>query len=124
MVWLFSAIIETLCGGRIFRLSILQLYRLEVGRRSESCTSFTSSTSYTSITRAMIFTDLTGQSMTDPGKTPFCTVEEAVEEIRNGRMIVLVDHAHRENEGHLTMAAEQVTPAPITSTAQYAPALI
>jgi hypothetical protein len=39
MVWLFSAMIESLCGGKIFRLSKLQHYRLEVGRRSESSTS-------------------------------------------------------------------------------------
>src|SRR6266481_6668832 len=40
----------------------------------------------------------------------FATVEEAVEEIRNGRMIILVDDEDRENEGDLTMAAEKVTP--------------
>ena len=40
----------------------------------------------------------------------FATVEEAVEEIRQGRMIVLVDDEDRENEGDLTMAAEKVTP--------------
>ncbi|PYT81557.1 MAG: hypothetical protein DMG40_09110, partial [Acidobacteria bacterium] len=38
--------------------------------------------------------------MTDD-KSPFATVEEAVEEIRQGRMIVLVDDEDRENEGDL-----------------------
>ncbi len=38
---------------------------------------------------------------------PFATVEEAVEEIRQGKMIVLVDDEDRENEGDLTMAAEK-----------------
>ncbi len=36
---------------------------------------------------------------------PFATVEEALEEIRQGRQIVLVDDEDRENEGDLTMAA-------------------
>ena len=38
-------------------------------------------------------------------RSHFATVEEAVEEIRQGRMIVLVDDEDRENEGDLTMAA-------------------
>ena len=37
---------------------------------------------------------------------PFATVEEALEEIRQGRQIVLVDDEDRENEGDLAMAAE------------------
>ena len=39
----------------------------------------------------------------------FATVEEAVEEIRQGRMVVLVDDEERENEGDLAMAAEKIT---------------
>ncbi|MGA8224797.1 MAG: 3,4-dihydroxy-2-butanone-4-phosphate synthase [Candidatus Acidiferrales bacterium] len=46
-------------------------------------------------------------------KLPFASVEEAVEEIRQGRMIVLVDDEDRENEGDLTMAADRVTPEAI-----------
>ena len=38
---------------------------------------------------------------------PFATVEEALEDIRAGRMIVLVDDEDRENEGDLAMAAEK-----------------
>src|ERR1700712_3401021 len=41
----------------------------------------------------------------------FCTVDEALDELRAGRMIVLVDDEQRENEGDLVMAAEAVTPA-------------
>ena len=52
---------------------------------------------------------------------PFATVEEAVEEIRQGRMIVLVDDEDRENEGDLTMAAEKITPEAINFMAKYAP---
>ena len=44
---------------------------------------------------------------------PFATIEEAIEEIRRGRMIVVVDDEDRENEGDLTMAAEMVTPEAI-----------
>ncbi len=41
---------------------------------------------------------------------PFATVEEALEEVRQGRQIVLVDDEDRENEGDLAMAAEKITP--------------
>src|SRR5437868_2281397 len=54
----------------------------------------------------------------------FATVEEAVEEIRNGRMIVLVDDEDRENEGDLTMAAEKITPDAINFMAKFGRGLI
>jgi 3,4-dihydroxy 2-butanone 4-phosphate synthase/GTP cyclohydrolase II len=54
----------------------------------------------------------------------FATVEEAVEEIRQGRMIVLVDDEDRENEGDLTMAAEKITPDAINFMAKYGRGLI
>ena len=44
---------------------------------------------------------------------PFCTIEEALDELRAGRMIVLVDDENRENEGDLVIAAEKVTPEAI-----------
>src|SRR5437660_8644910 len=43
-------------------------------------------------------------------KDGFCTIEEALDELRRGRMIVLVDDEYRENEGDLVVAAEKVTP--------------
>ena len=43
-------------------------------------------------------------------KEGFCSIEEALEELRLGRMIVLVDDENRENEGDLVIAAEKVTP--------------
>ncbi len=61
--------------------------------------------------------------MTDR-KPPFATVEEALEDIRAGRMIVLVDDEDRENEGDLTMAAEKVTPEAINFMAKYGRGLI
>src|SRR5436309_9416762 len=44
---------------------------------------------------------------------PFCTIDEALEELRQGRMVVLVDDEFRENEGDLVIAAEKVTPEAI-----------
>ncbi|HEY6943882.1 MAG TPA: 3,4-dihydroxy-2-butanone-4-phosphate synthase [Candidatus Acidoferrum sp.] len=57
-------------------------------------------------------------------KSPFATVEQAVEEIRQGRMIVLVDDEDRENEGDLTIAAEKITPEAINFMAKYGRGLI
>jgi 3,4-dihydroxy 2-butanone 4-phosphate synthase/GTP cyclohydrolase II len=54
----------------------------------------------------------------------FCTVEEAVEEIRQGRMIVLVDDEDRENEGDLSLAAEKITPDAINFMAKFGRGLI
>ena len=54
----------------------------------------------------------------------FATVEEAVEDIRQGRMIVLVDDEDRENEGDLAMAAEKITPEAINFMAKYGRGLI
>nr|HID57939.1 bifunctional 3,4-dihydroxy-2-butanone-4-phosphate synthase/GTP cyclohydrolase II [Desulfobacterales bacterium] len=55
---------------------------------------------------------------------PILTIEEAIEEIRNGRMVILVDDEDRENEGDLTIAAEKVTPEVINFMAKYARGLI
>ena len=57
-------------------------------------------------------------------KSPFATVEEALEEIRQGRMIVLVDDEDRENEGDLTMAAEKITPDAVNFMAREGRGLI
>ncbi|MGB9242036.1 MAG: 3,4-dihydroxy-2-butanone-4-phosphate synthase [Candidatus Acidiferrales bacterium] len=61
--------------------------------------------------------------MTDR-KAPFATVEEAVEEMRQGRMIVLVDDEDRENEGDLTMAADSITPEAINFMTKHGRGLI
>ncbi len=45
--------------------------------------------------------------------TGFATIEEAIEEIRQGRILVVVDDEDRENEGDLVMAADKVTPEAI-----------
>jgi len=55
---------------------------------------------------------------------PLCTTEEAIEEIRQGRMIILVDDEDRENEGDLTIAAEKITPEIINFMATHGRGLI
>jgi len=55
---------------------------------------------------------------------PSCTVEEALLELKQGRMIILVDDEDRENEGDLTMAAEFVTPEAINFMAKHGRGLI
>ena len=47
--------------------------------------------------------------------SPFASIAEAVEDIRAGRFVIVVDDADRENEGDLIMAAEKVTPEAIAS---------
>ena len=58
------------------------------------------------------------------GMSDFATVEQAIEDIKNGRMIVVVDDEDRENEGDLIVAAETVTPEDINFMATYAKGLI
>jgi 3,4-dihydroxy 2-butanone 4-phosphate synthase/GTP cyclohydrolase II len=57
-------------------------------------------------------------------KSPFTDVPSAIEEIRAGRMIVVVDDEDRENEGDLTLAAEKVTPEAINFMAKFGRGLI
>src|SRR5438045_9167852 len=56
--------------------------------------------------------------------SPFCSIETAIEEIRAGRMVVVVDDEDRENEGDLTLAAETVTPEAINFMAKYGRGLV
>ena len=55
---------------------------------------------------------------------PFVSVPEAVEEIRAGRILIVVDDEDRENEGDLTIAAEKVTPEIINFMATHGRGLI
>jgi 3,4-dihydroxy 2-butanone 4-phosphate synthase/GTP cyclohydrolase II len=57
-------------------------------------------------------------------KTAFATVEEAVEDIRQGKMVVVVDAADRENEGDLTIAAQFATPQAVNFMAKEGRGLI
>ena len=55
---------------------------------------------------------------------PVSTIREAIEDIKNGKMVVLCDNEDRENEGDLTMAAEKITPEAINFMAKYGRGLI
>jgi len=54
----------------------------------------------------------------------FTDVPTAIEEIRAGRMVVVIDDEDRENEGDLTLAAEKVTPEAINFMAKYGRGLV
>lgn len=54
----------------------------------------------------------------------FNTIEEAVREIKRGKMVIVLDDESRENEGDLALAAEKVTPKAINFMARYARGLI
>jgi 3,4-dihydroxy 2-butanone 4-phosphate synthase/GTP cyclohydrolase II len=56
--------------------------------------------------------------------TPFVAVPQALEELANGRMIIVVDDEDRENEGDLTLAAQFVTPEAINFMAKFGRGLI
>ncbi|WP_321491644.1 bifunctional 3,4-dihydroxy-2-butanone-4-phosphate synthase/GTP cyclohydrolase II [uncultured Desulfobacter sp.] len=55
---------------------------------------------------------------------PHLTIEQAIEDIKNGKMVILVDDEDRENEGDLTMAAQSVTPEAINFMATYGRGLV
>ncbi len=55
---------------------------------------------------------------------PQISIEQAIQDIKDGRMVILVDDEDRENEGDLTMAAEKVTPEAINFMARYGRGLI
>ena len=66
--------------------------------------------------------------MTDPADSGYgdaiSTTEELIEEARNGRMFILVDHEDRENEGDLVIPAQMATPDAITFMATHGRGLI
>jgi 3,4-dihydroxy 2-butanone 4-phosphate synthase / GTP cyclohydrolase II len=57
-------------------------------------------------------------------KGPFASIEEAIEAIRAGRMIIVIDDEDRENEGDLTMAASAITADAINFMARYGRGLV
>ncbi len=62
--------------------------------------------------------------MTTDREREFATIEQAVEEIRAGRMLVVVDDEDRENEGDLVMAADMATPEAVNFMAKYGRGII
>jgi len=69
-------------------------------------------------------TQRTDEATAEGGESPFATIEEAIEEIRQGRMVVVCDDEDRENEGDLTMAAQFATPEAINFMAKEGRGLI
>jgi 3,4-dihydroxy 2-butanone 4-phosphate synthase / GTP cyclohydrolase II len=59
-----------------------------------------------------------------PETTPFAAIEDAIEDIREGKFVVVVDAADRENEGDLTIAAQFATPEAINFMATHGRGLI
>jgi 3,4-dihydroxy 2-butanone 4-phosphate synthase/GTP cyclohydrolase II len=59
-----------------------------------------------------------------PLDSPFTDTQSAIEDIRAGRMVVVVDDEDRENEGDLTMAAEKITPEAVNFMAKHGRGLI
>jgi 3,4-dihydroxy 2-butanone 4-phosphate synthase / GTP cyclohydrolase II len=57
-------------------------------------------------------------------KTPFATIEDALEDIRQGKFVVVVDASDRENEGDLTIAAQFATPEAVNFMATHGRGLI
>src|SRR5204863_7997490 len=57
-------------------------------------------------------------------QTPFATVEQAIEDIRQGKFVVVVDAGDRDNEGDLTIAAQFTTPEAINFMATHGRGLI
>ena len=54
----------------------------------------------------------------------FSSIEEAIEDVRQGKMIVIVDDEDRENEGDLMIAAEKITPELINFMARFGRGLV
>ena len=63
-------------------------------------------------------------SAPEAAKSVFAPIEEAIDAIRDGKMIIVVDDEDRENEGDLTIAAEKVTPEAINFMAKHGRGLI
>src|SRR5918999_516894 len=59
-----------------------------------------------------------------PQTSPFAPIEDAIDDIRQGKFVVVVDAADRENEGDLTIAAQFATPEAINFMATHARGLI
>jgi 3,4-dihydroxy 2-butanone 4-phosphate synthase / GTP cyclohydrolase II len=67
---------------------------------------------------------MTAERTVAPKASPFATIEDAIEDIRQGKFVVVVDAADRENEGDLTIAAQFATPEAINFMATHARGLI
>jgi 3,4-dihydroxy 2-butanone 4-phosphate synthase/GTP cyclohydrolase II len=64
------------------------------------------------------------QMRTEAERSVFATIPEAIEDVRSGRLVIVVDDAERENEGDLIMAAEKVTPEAIAFVVRHTSGVI
>ena len=62
--------------------------------------------------------------MTQDNPNTFDSIEDAIEDVKQGKMIVIVDDEDRENEGDLMIAAEMCTPEVVNFMAKYGRGLI
>lgn len=51
----------------------------------------------------------------NPSNTPFIPIKQAIDEIRQGHFLILLDDENRENEGDFVIAADKITPEAIGS---------
>ncbi|GBD97031.1 MAG TPA: bifunctional 3,4-dihydroxy-2-butanone-4-phosphate synthase/GTP cyclohydrolase II [Nitrospirae bacterium] len=65
-----------------------------------------------------------GKTSANRTKWKFNTMQEAIKDIKDGKMVILIDDEDRENEGDLTIAAEKITPEAINFMARYGRGLI
>jgi 3,4-dihydroxy 2-butanone 4-phosphate synthase/GTP cyclohydrolase II len=67
---------------------------------------------------------VSSETVATPRTSPFATIEEAIEDIREGKFVVVLDAADRENEGDLTIAAQFATPEAVNFMATHGRGLI
>ena len=65
-----------------------------------------------------------GEQLADAGDGPFDSIDEAIADVRAGKMVVVLDDEDRENEGDLVMAAQMITPEAINFMRKHAGGLI
>src|SRR5262249_11475350 len=91
----------------------------KLSARGQECAVFGPASNRSDTNRNCCTIDLTFRGLPMPhNRDAFCTIEDALADLRAGRMIVLVDDEHRENEGDLVIAAEKVTPEAINFMAR------
>src|SRR5579863_9062285 len=64
-------------------------------------------------------TAVTGRPLVESNHMPLSSIEEAIQDIRAGKMVIVMDDEDRENEGDLTMAADLITPDAVNFMTKY-----
>src|SRR5579875_3635348 len=115
-----------LAGTRIPSTSLRLCSRRGVSRSSRPCKSSSRRSAQQERSPAPGGFSVCARGMLDPMETRkgFASIEEAIEELRAGRLIIVVDDEDRENEGDLMVAAEFCTPEAINFMARFGRGLI